>query len=113
GAKPPGSKKESMAKRMFVMLSVTVVVIAGLGFVKFRQIKAAMAVYASFQPPPEAVTTIVARQESWPTTITAIGTVAAVRGVTVSADLPGIVENIALDYCGRVKQRVMIAQMVL
>jgi len=100
-----------MAKRMFVMLSVTAVVIAGLGFVKFRQIKTAMAVYASFQPPPEAVTTIVARQESWPTTITAIGTVAAVRGVTVSADLPGIVETIAFDSGDAVKQGDVLVQL--
>ena len=66
-----------MAKRMIVMLAVTVVFIAAIGFVKFRQVKAAMAVYASFQPPPEAVTTIVARQERWPATLGAIGTVAA------------------------------------
>ena len=52
---------------------------------------------ASFQPPPEAVTTIVARQDQWPATLSAIGTVAAVRGVTVSADLPGIVEAIAFE----------------
>jgi membrane fusion protein (multidrug efflux system) len=100
-----------MAKRMILMLSVTAVVIAGLGFVKFRQVKAAMAVYASFQPPPEAVTTIIARQESWPTTIAAIGTVAAVRGVTVSADLPGIVETIAFDSGGAVKQGDVLVQL--
>jgi membrane fusion protein (multidrug efflux system) len=82
---------------MIVMLALTAVVVAALGFVKFRQVKAAIAVYASFQPPPEAVTTIVARQERWPATLGAIGTVAAVRGVTVSADLPGIVEKIAFD----------------
>ena len=86
-----------MAKRMILMLTVAAVVLAALGFMKFRQVKAAIAVYASFQPPPEAVTTIVARQERWPTTLDAIGTVAAVRGVTVSADLPGIVETIAFD----------------
>jgi membrane fusion protein (multidrug efflux system) len=82
---------------MFLMLTVSAVFLAALGFVKFRQVKAAVAVYASFQPPPEAVTTIVARQERWPATLDAIGTVAAVRGVTVSADLPGIVEAIAFD----------------
>jgi membrane fusion protein, multidrug efflux system len=83
-----------MAKRMFLMLTITIAVIAALGFVKFQQVKAAIAVYAAFQPPPEAVTTIVATQERWPQTLTAIGTVTAVRGVTVSADLPGIVESI-------------------
>jgi membrane fusion protein, multidrug efflux system len=86
-----------MARRMIVMLALTAVVVAALGFVKFRQVKAAIAVYASFQPPPEAVTTIVAHQERWPATLSSIGTVAAVRGVTVSADLPGIVEKIAFD----------------
>jgi membrane fusion protein (multidrug efflux system) len=86
-----------MVKRMLLMLGVTILVIAGLGFVKFRQVKAAIAVYASYQPPPEAVTTVVAREERWPTTVTAIGTVAAVRGVTISGDLPGIVEKIAIE----------------
>jgi membrane fusion protein (multidrug efflux system) len=86
-----------MLKRMLLMLSVMAVVLAALGFVKVRQIKTAMAAYASFQPPPDAVTTTIARRERWPATISAIGTVAAVRGVTVSADLPGVVERIAFD----------------
>jgi membrane fusion protein, multidrug efflux system len=86
-----------MAKRMFLMLTVTVACIAALGFVKFRQVKAIMAVYAAFQPPPEAVTTIVAAADKWPDTLTAIGTVAAARGVTVSADLPGIVDRIGFE----------------
>jgi membrane fusion protein, multidrug efflux system len=100
-----------MAKRMFVMLAITLVVIAALGFVKFRQIKAAMAVYASFQPPPEAVTTVVARQERWPATLSAIGTVAAVRGVTVSADLPGIVERIAFASGQMVREGDVLVQL--
>jgi membrane fusion protein (multidrug efflux system) len=86
-----------MAKRMIVMLAVTALLVAALGFVKFRQIQTAIAQGAAFQPPPEAVTTVVAVQEEWPTTLSAIGTVAAVQGVTVSADLPGTVERIAFD----------------
>jgi membrane fusion protein (multidrug efflux system) len=39
----------------------------------------------------------VAAREEWPSTQTDIGTVAAVRGVTVSADLPGVVDRIAFD----------------
>lgn len=86
-----------MIKRMVLMLSVTAVVLAGLGFIKFRQVQAAIAQASSFQPPPEAVTTIVAAEEKWPATLTAIGTTAAVQGVTVSADLPGIVERISFE----------------
>jgi membrane fusion protein (multidrug efflux system) len=82
---------------MIVMLAVTLGIVAALGFVKFKQIQTAIAQGAAYQPPPEAVTTIVAAREEWPSTLTAIGTVAAVRGVTVSADLPGVVDRIAFD----------------
>jgi membrane fusion protein, multidrug efflux system len=86
-----------MAKRMIVMLAATMLIVVTLGLVKFQQIQTAIAQGAAFQPPPEAVTTIVARQEEWPASLSAIGTVAAVQGVTVSADLPGTVERIAFD----------------
>jgi membrane fusion protein (multidrug efflux system) len=86
-----------MAKRMIVMLAVTLLVISGLGFVKFQQIQTAMAQGAAFQPPPEAVTTIVASQEQWPATLSVIGTMAPVQGVTVSADLSGMVERIQFE----------------
>ena len=86
-----------MVKRMLLMLAVVLVLVAGLGFVKFRQIQAAMAQGASFQPPPTAVTTVVAKQETWPSTLEIIGTVAAIQGVTVSADLPGTVAEIHFD----------------
>jgi membrane fusion protein, multidrug efflux system len=93
-----------MLKRMILMLVVAALFIAGLGFVKFKQIQTAMAQNANFQPPPEAVTTIVAEQGEWPATLNVIGTTAAVQGVTVAADLPGIVERIGFDS-GRTVQK--------
>ncbi len=100
-----------MKKRMIVMLVSMAIFVAAIGGVKFLQIKAAIAAYAAFQPPPEAVTTTVARQERWPATLAAIGTVAAVRGVTVSADLPGVVERIAFDSGDRVKAGDVLVQL--
>ena len=100
-----------MAKRMILMLTVTVALVAVLGFVKFRQIQTAIAEGAAFQPPPEAVTTIVAQQEDWPATLTAIGTMAAVQGVTVSADLPGIVDSIAFESGRPVREGDVLAQL--
>ena len=85
-----------MLKRMVLLLAATTVVVAVLGYVKFREFAAA-GKGMSFQPPPEAVTTIVARNGNWPATLSAIGTVAAVQGVTVSADLPGVVDGIEFD----------------
>jgi len=85
-----------MAKRMILMLGATAVLLTALGFLKFRQIQSAVQA-SSFQPPPEAVTSIVAKQEQWPATMAVIGTMEAVQGVMVSADLPGTVARINFD----------------
>ena len=98
-----------MAKRMMVMLAVTAMFVAALGFVKFRQIQTAIGQAAAFQPPPEAVTTIVAAQEQWPSTLSGIGTIAAVQGVTVSADLPGTVDRIGFDSGRSVREGEVLA----
>ena len=93
-----------MAKRMILMLVLMTVFVAGLGFLKVRQFQAMAGEFAAMQPPPEAVTTIVTERDEWPAVLSAIGTVAAVQGVTVSADLPGIVDRIEFDS-GRTVQR--------
>ena len=85
-----------MAKRMILMLGVTVVLLGALGFIKFKQVQSAVQASA-FQPPPEAVTSIVAKREQWSSTMSIIGTMEAVHGVTVSADLPGTVTRINFD----------------
>jgi membrane fusion protein (multidrug efflux system) len=93
-----------MLKRMLFMLAVVALVLGGLGFVKFRQVQTAIAQGASFSPPPVSVTTIVAKQETWPSTLNVIGTVAAIHGVTVSADLPGTVDKIYFESGQWVKE---------
>jgi len=100
-----------MMKRMLLMLAAMTVIIAGLGFVKFQQIQTAIAEGASFQPPPEAVTTIVAQQTEWPETLQAIGSVAAVQGVIVSADLAGTVDRITFDSGKSVQQGEVLVQL--
>jgi membrane fusion protein (multidrug efflux system) len=86
-----------MTRRMWLMIMAVVAGVGVLGVFKVLQIQAMIAQASAFQPPPEAVTTIKARPERWPATISAIGTVRAVRGVTVSADLPGVVESILFE----------------
>lgn len=86
-----------MAKRMILMLALVVAVLGGLGFAKYRQVEAAIAMGASFQPPPTAVTTVVAKKASWPSTLSVIGTAAAIQGVTVGADLPGTIDKIHFE----------------
>jgi membrane fusion protein (multidrug efflux system) len=100
-----------MAKRMMVMLALMASAIGGLGFIKLRQFQAMAQQYAAMQPPPEAVTTVVAAREDWPATLTAIGTVAAVQGVTVSADLPGVVARVAFESGRPVREGDILVQL--
>lgn len=100
-----------MRKRMILMLAVVIAFIAIIGSMKYFQIRTAMAQQGSYQPPPEAVTTTVAGQAQWDTTLDAIGTVAAVNGVTVSADLPGVVQQIAFDSGQHVRKGAVLVQL--
>jgi membrane fusion protein, multidrug efflux system len=93
-----------MAKRMILMLVVLLALLGGLGFVKYRQVEAAIAMGASFQLPPTAVTTVIAKRETWPSTLSVIGTAAAIQGVTVSADLPGTIDKIHFESGQWVKE---------
>lgn len=85
-----------MAKRMVVVLGVMAVLLTALGFIKFKQVETAVQA-AAFQPPPEAVTSVVVQREQWPATMSVIGTMEAVHGVMISADLPGTVAKINFD----------------
>lgn len=98
-----------MLKRMLVLVAATILIVAALGFVKFKQIQTAIAQGAAFQPPPSAVTTIVAERENWPATLSAVGTVAPERGVTISADLPGVVDRIAFKSGQSVREGEVLA----
>src|SRR2546421_2542499 len=99
-----------MAKRMFLMLVVAAPAIGGLGYFKFRQAQGAVKSHA-FTPPPEAVTTIVAKQETWPSTLSVGGPINAIHGGTVSADLPGTVYQIKFDSGKWVEQGEVLVQL--
>ena len=57
-----------MKKRMLIVIAGLVVLIAGLGFFKYRQIQAAIK-GGAWTPPPEAVTTTVATEAQWEGTL--------------------------------------------
>jgi membrane fusion protein, multidrug efflux system len=93
-----------MWKRMILMLVCVVVFVAAIAFFKVMQIKAAMAKGASFAPPPAAVTTTVVKAQTWQPVLSAVGSLKAVNGVTVSTDLGGIVSEIAFESGKPVKK---------
>jgi membrane fusion protein (multidrug efflux system) len=76
---------------------IVLVVAGGLGAVKVLQIQKLIAAGKAFAPPPETVSTVIAREERWQDTIAAIGTVTAVQGVTVTPEVAGLVREIAFE----------------
>jgi membrane fusion protein (multidrug efflux system) len=79
---------------MLVGVLLLILVLAGA---KFLQVKAAIAKYASFGPPPSAVTSTVAKTQTWQPVLSVVGSMRAVNGVLVSTDLAGIVTQIAFE----------------
>src|SRR5262249_26051323 len=105
-------RRALMKKRnVFIAVGALLLFVVAIGAVKFFQIKAAMAQGASWAPPPEAVTTVTTHVDSWPATLSSAGSVTAVHGVTVSADLPGIVQKISFESGRPVEQGQVLVQL--
>jgi membrane fusion protein (multidrug efflux system) len=86
-----------MVRRVALTLLALLVVIAVLGGIKGLQFSALAKQGKSFVPPPEAVTAAPVKVDHWQPAVTSVGTVAAVQGVTVSAESSGVVRKIAFD----------------
>ena len=86
-----------MRKRIIISIVGLIVLVGGLGGIKGLQINRMMAQARQFAPPPETVTTAVARTESWESVLTAVGSLEAVRGVMVTAELTGKVVDIPFE----------------
>jgi len=103
-----------MIKKIFLVVLaflVGIAIVFALGGIKFFQVRKAMAEYASFSPPPEAVTSLIAKEEEWVPSLKAVGSTAAVQGVTVSTDEPGIVQKIAFESGQAVKEGDLLVQL--
>ena len=81
-----------------------------LGGIKGLQINRMIAIGSQSTPPPETVTTAVVRSESWEALITSVGSLEAVQGVMLTAELPGKVTRIAFEPGTKVKAGDLLLQ---
>ena len=86
-----------MKKRVFIAVLIVVVVVGLLGGIKFLQINSMIAYGNQFVPPPATVTVATATPANWENRLTAVGSLEAVQGVMVTAELPGKIVNIAFE----------------
>jgi len=99
-----------MIKRIIITIVGLMVVVGILGGIKGLQIKRMIAQGKQFSPPPEPVTTAIARRETWESLLTAVGSLEAVQGVIVTAELSGKVERIGFEPGTKVKTGDLLVQ---
>lgn len=86
-----------MAKRIILILLGLLLVVGALAGIKFLQIRKMIDAGKQITPPPAIVTTAKVQTETWQTSLTAVGSLSAVQGVTVAAELPGKVVEITFN----------------
>jgi membrane fusion protein (multidrug efflux system) len=91
--------------KLWLAVSVgLVVIVGGLVAIKAGQIGKMIDAGKSFAPPPEAVATAKAEKARWGVSTEAVGTIVAIRGVELGAELSGTVREIAFDSGSSVKR---------
>lgn len=91
-----------MFKKLILTLIGLAILIGIPAVIKLQQFEAMGA--AQMEMPPETVTSEQARKDSWPRSVSATGSLVAVQGVTVSAELGGKIELIDFESGDRVKK---------
>lgn len=86
-----------MTKRIIIAIIAIIAIIGVLAGIKFLQIGRMASQAAQFVPPPVPVTTSNVRTELWESLLTAVGSLRAVQGITLTAERPGKVVRIAFE----------------
>lgn len=100
-----------MKKRVVLTALIALALLGALFGYKFMKIRRAMAAQAGMAPPPAAVSTIVAESVTWPNTFKAVGTLASFRGVTIKAELEGVVRRVHAESGSVVEQGALLVEM--
>src|SRR5512138_726744 len=95
---------KSKAKQRIIVVVGLVLVVAILAGVKADQIVEMVRAGESFVPPPLAVTSAKVQRTEWGAARDAVGTVVAVQGVSLGAEVSGRVRDIAFESGARVKR---------
>jgi len=86
-----------MKRKIFIAIAIVFAVFLVLAGVKTLQIRKMIAFGAAFVPPPETVASATVSEDKWQDTLTAVGSIAAVQGVTVSPEIAGTVSEIDFE----------------
>ena len=99
-----------IAKRTVAMAGAALVVVGAIGAFKLHSVRALQERMARAVPPPATVSTEIAPLRVWRRQFHAVGSLAAVQGVTVSSQIEGAVAKIAFESGTRVNQGDLLIQ---
>lgn len=101
-------------RRIAIVVIGVLLIIGGLGGLKYWQISRLMAAGESMQaagPPPEAVGSAVAQTQSWPSELTAVGTITGIESVAVANEQPGVVTRLGFESGDLVRRGQALAEL--
>lgn len=102
---------KATTKTRLAAIAALLVVVALLGAVKAMQIGAMIEAGESFVMPPESVTAAEAKATQWQSARRAVGSVVAIRAVTLGSELPGTVLKIGFDSGTTVKKGALLVRL--
>jgi membrane fusion protein (multidrug efflux system) len=86
-----------LKKGTFFAIGFVITVFAVLAGIKAIQIRTLINVGKTFVMPPETISSAVAHEESWGEVIPGVASVTAAQGLTLMAEIPGTVSEIAFE----------------
>lgn len=93
------------------VLGVLAAILIALVVVKGHSFATMAAAGAHQQMPPQAVSTTVAQAEVWNPTLQAVGSLTAEQGVTLAAEVSGVLSRIDFESGAKVAQGTVLAQL--
>ena len=99
-----------MKKPVLLTIIGLIVIVGVLAGIKWLQINTMIAQAKQMVPPPEVVTAAQAQPQSWESLLTAVGSLDAVQGVTVTAEVSGKVVRIAFEPGSKVATGDLLVQ---
>ena len=86
-----------MTRKIFLAVFIVLLVAGALAGVKTLQLRKLIAAGKSHAVPPECVSAAVVREEKWQGVLSAIGSITAVQGVTITPEIAGLIREIAFE----------------
>ena len=89
--------EQNVRKQILRTLAIGFVAIVMMAGIKGFQISRAIAEGAKHAPPPDAVSAMIVQEAEWPRTLSAVASLVASQGVTLSAEASGRVNKVNFD----------------